>query len=149
MGPITVWRDIEAPLDAVWREVSQLESHPEWMSDVASIEFDGEQRCGIGTRMRVETVVGPLRTTDVMTVTGWTERRSIAVEHTGLVSGTGRLDLSPVAGATRLLWTEDLRFPAITGGALTALLAGPVLTLIWRRNLEHLSRRVARFGSLS
>jgi carbon monoxide dehydrogenase subunit G len=143
MRPITVWRDIEAPLGAVWQAASDFASHPRWMADVASIEFLGEQRRGAGTRLRVETVVGPFRTTDVITVTGWTDRRSIAVEHTGLVGGTGRFDLSPVAGATRLIWTEHLRFPLIAGGPLTAFLSRPVLTAIWRGNLARLAGRVA------
>lgn len=142
MARIVVTVDVAAPLAAVWEAVADLASHTEWMADARSIEFEGAQRSGIGTRMRVLTVVGPLRTTDAMEVTEWVEGRVIGVRHAGLVTGTGRFELSPVAGATRFTWAEDLRFPTWLGGNLTATLAKPVLAWIWRRNLAGLARRL-------
>ena len=142
MAQITQFVDIAASIDTVWREAADLASHAEWMADAESIEFDGEQRAGIGTVMRVETVVGPLRTTDRMEVTEWIEGESIGVKHSGLVTGSGFFRLSPVAGGTRFTWTEELTFPLYLGGAITAFLAKPVLGFIWRRNLAGLKRRI-------
>lgn len=142
MAAITVSVDIRAPLAEVWREAADLASHAEWMADAESIEFETEQRSGVGTRMRVATAVGPLRTTDLMEVTDWVEGRTIGVRHQGVVTGRGQFRLSAVGGATRFTWTEELTFPWYLGGPVTALAASPVLAWIWKRNLEGLRRRL-------
>ena len=99
MAHITVHVDIAAPLEQVWREAADLASHAEWMADAESIEFLTDKRSGVGTQMKVATVVGPLRTNDLMEVTEWREGHSIGVRHSGLVTGTGRFEL--VAGGGR------------------------------------------------
>jgi carbon monoxide dehydrogenase subunit G len=142
MARITVSVDIAAPLERVWTEAADLGSHAEWMADAESIEFPTGQRSGVGTRMRVVTAVGPLRTVDLMEVTEWVEGRSIGVHHQGVVTGTGRFTLAPVAGATRFTWSEELTFPWYLGGPVTALAASPVLGWVWRRNLAGLKSRI-------
>ena len=142
MARITQSVVIQAPLDRVWSEAADLPSHAEWMADAESIEFLTEQRSGVGTQMRVETVVGPLRTTDLMVVTDWHHGHAIGVDHQGLVTGRGHFRLAPVAGGTRFTWTEELTFPWFLGGPVTAFFAKPVLGWIWRRNLEGLKRRI-------
>ncbi|MGF1667325.1 MAG: SRPBCC family protein [Acidimicrobiia bacterium] len=144
MARINVHVDIAAPLEDVWREAADLPSHAEWMADAESIEFLTDQRAGIGTRMKVATKVGPLRTTDLMEVTEWSEGRSIGVKHSGIVSGAGRFDLAKVAGGTRFSWTEELTFPLYLGGPATAFFAKPVLGWIWKRNLVGLKDRLER-----
>ena len=142
MAHISIAVDIGAPIEAVWGEASDLASHAEWMADAESIEFVTDQRSGVGTEMRVATAVGPLKTMDVMKVTEWVEQQSIGVEHSGVVTGKGRFQLSPIAGGTRFSWTEDLAFPLHLGGPVTAFFAKPVLAWIWRRNLAGLKTRV-------
>lgn len=142
MARITVSIDIAAPLEEVWSHAADLPSHTEWMADAESISFEGHQTSGVGTRMRVETVVGPLRTTDVMEVTEWSEPHTIGVRHSGMVAGEGRFRLSRIAGGTRFTWTEELTFPPAMGGPVGAAAARPVLAWVWRRNLEGLKRRV-------
>jgi carbon monoxide dehydrogenase subunit G len=139
---ISVSVDIAAPLSRVWEEAADLASHAEWMADAESIEFLGEQRRGPGTRVRVATAVGPLRTTDLMEVVEWDELRTIGVRHEGLITGTGRFRLAAMAAGTRFTWTERLAFPWYLGGPATAFLAAPVLAAIWRRNLSGLKRRI-------
>lgn len=142
MARISVHVDIEAPIATVWGAAADLATHVEWMVDAESITFLGEERHGVGTRMAVRTVVGPFRTTDVMEVVEWDEPRLIGVRHDGLVTGTGRFTLTPLAGVTRLTWTEDLSFPWWVGGPVTASAARPVLAWIWRRNLRGLQARL-------
>ncbi len=142
MARITVSIDIDAPRERVWREAADLASHAEWMADAESIEFETEQRTGVGTRMQVATRVGPLRTEDVMEVVSWSEGFSIGVRHQGLVTGEGSFTLTDLLEGTRFTWSEDLRFPWYVGGRLTALAASPVLHWIWRRNLQGLRERV-------
>ena len=112
------------------------------MADAESIEFETDQRQGVGTRMRVETRVGPLRTTDVMEVTEWEDSRTIGVRHQGLVTGHGKFILEKSGSGTSFTWNERLTFPLYLGGPLTAVFAKPVLRWIWRRNLEGLRHRI-------
>jgi carbon monoxide dehydrogenase subunit G len=142
MARITVHVDIDAPRDTVWRAAADLGSHAEWMADAESIEFLTESTSGVGTKMKVATVVGPLKTTDVMEVVEWNEGSSIGVRHEGLITGTGRFELSSVAGGTRFSWTEELTFPLYLGGGITARFAKPVLGAIWHRNLRGLKNQL-------
>ena len=54
---------IEASESDVWAELSNLESHVEWMADAVALEFHSEQRRGEGTAFSCATKVGPLRAT--------------------------------------------------------------------------------------
>jgi uncharacterized protein YndB with AHSA1/START domain len=143
MAHIEISQHINASPDQVWTALADLASHSEWMRDARSIEFLTESRRGEGTRMEVETVVGPFRTTDIMEVVGWDEGRSIDVVHQGLVTGTGRLSISDVDGTTTLTWAETLTFPLWLGGGLTAWFARPVLRSIWKGNLRRFDQLVS------
>ncbi len=138
MTRIVVSVHIPAPPAQVWRRLADLAAHADWMADAERVEFVGGQTRGVGTRMRVHTRVGPLRTVDVMEVVAWDEPRSLAVRHLGAVTGEGRFDLSPAAGGTAVTWTEDLSFPRRLGGALAGFVARPLLRRLWRRNLQRL-----------
>lgn len=136
---------VEAPPEAVWRELADLAGHVDWMADAESIEFTSEQRHGVGTTFDCATRIGPLRTTDRMEVTRWQEGRELGVRHIGLVTGEGVFTLRPAdpeGRRTQLDWVERLRFPWYLGGPLTGLLARPVLRSIWRGNLRRLASRV-------
>ena len=135
--------EIAAPYDAVWRELSDLSSYAEWMTDAETVNFTSDQTGGVGTEMRVLTKVGPLRTNDLMTVVEWEEGRLITVRHRGRVAGEGRFEITGGGDSSVLVWTEDLRFPWWLGGPVGAALASPVLKLIWRKNLERFRDRVA------
>ncbi len=142
MARIAVTRTMEAPTDRVWAAMADLGSHVEWMKDARSIVFTSEQRAGVGTRMQVETRLGPLRTLDVMEVTGWEEGESIEVAHHGRVKGRGTLRAAPAGSRSVVSWEEDLEFPWWLGGAITAWLARPVLTAMWRGNLRRLEELI-------
>ena len=138
MARIAVSRTMDARTDRVWAAMADLGSHVEWMKDARSIVFTGEQRAGVGTRMQVETRFGPLRTLDVMEVTGWEEGKSIEVAHHGLVKGQGTLRATVLDQKTMVTWEEELTFPWWLGGGLTAWLARPILAAVWRGNLRRL-----------
>lgn len=143
MARIEVSREMAVPHEVVWKALADLGSHAGWMKDAGSVEFTSEQTTGIGVVMEVETRIGPLRTLDILEVTGWDEGRSIDVAHRGLVTGEGRLEATPIDGRTQVSWIEDLEFRWWLGGPVTAWLARPVLAAIWRGNLRRLE------GSLS
>ncbi len=139
---ITVAVEIDAPLEVVWQHAADLSTHAEWMADAASIEFLGEQRHGVGTRMRVETRVGPLHTVDIMRVTEWIEPRRIGMRHQGLIGGVGTFELASLGERTRFTWREELHFPWYLGGPVVGTAAAPILKTIWRRNLAGLKQRI-------
>jgi carbon monoxide dehydrogenase subunit G len=143
---IRVKQVIAASIEQVWEELADLSRHAEWMADATAIEFTGPQRRGVGTRFECPTRVGPFRTRDRMTVTGWEEGRSISVRHEGLVTGEGRLSVRRSARAPRsrsvVTWREELRFPWYFGGPAGALAAKPVLRRLWRGNLRRLRARL-------
>lgn len=141
---VTVTVLIPASLEGVWQAVADLGSHTEWMQDARRIEFETAQQSGVGTRLRVESRLGPLRTIDVMEVTAWEPQRRIGVSHQGLVRGEGEIRLDPVAGGVLLSWSETLRFPWMFGGPLGALLTHPIFRRIWRRNLNRLRQRLTQ-----
>lgn len=140
MARIAVSRQMPIPSHTVWSALADLGSHSDWMTDASSIVFAGDQREGIGTRMEVETVVGPFRTLDVMEVVGWNEGHSIEVVHEGLVTGRATLSVSPHDVGAAVSWEEELTFPWWLGGRITAWLAKPVLAAIWQGNLRRLER---------
>lgn len=143
MARIAVSRHIPAERGTVWQALADLGSHSDWMRDARSVEFTSEQRRGVGTRMEVLTVVGPLRTTDIMEVVGWDEGRSIRVRHEGLVKGAGTLSVEPSGDGAIVKWDETLAFPWWLGGPLTAWLAKPVLAALWRGNLLRLEHTLS------
>lgn len=126
----------------VWPHLADLASHATWMRDAESIRFSTAQTSGVGTVMEVETRVGPLRTLDILEVTGWDEGRSITVAHGGLIKGRGVLSVEAADIGSVVRWMETLSFPWYLGGPITAWLAKPVLSAIWRGNLRRLENRI-------
>lgn len=138
---IRVEQMIRAPVETVWADISDLSSHTEWMADAESITFLGEQTSGVGTAMEVLTKVGPLSTKDVMTFTAWDPPDRMAIDHRGLVTGTGEFRLERVGDQTRFIWEEELEFPLRLGGPLGAIFGKPILEAVWKRNLRKLAAR--------
>jgi len=129
---------INAPIAEVWARLADISSHVEWMADAESIAFTSPSHAGVGASFDCATKVGPLRTTDKMTVTEWEVGRRFGVAHSGVVSGVGVFELAERGPClTNLTWTEDLRFPWFLGGVLAAFAARPVLKRLWMGNLHR------------
>lgn len=142
MAAITVETELDAPPEVVWADVRVLSSHVEWMHDAESIWFTSDAKEGVGTTFECETKVGPIQLTDVMEITAWIEAETIGVKHSGVVTGEGAFTLSPLAGGRTLFrWEEELSFPWWLGGPVGEPIGSIVLKLIWKRNLQALSKR--------
>jgi hypothetical protein len=145
-----VYVSLDIPFEpgTVWNELEQLEQHVAWMADAERLTFTGEQRRGIGTEIVVMTKVGPFRTSDHMRFTQWSAPTVMAVEHRGLFTGMGTFTLDPIErNATRLTWTEQIRFPWYLGAALGAFVCRPILRRIWVGNLRRLGDRLSSRGT--
>ncbi len=139
MAEVTVITEIERPLPDVWAYLRDISSHVEWMADATEIRFITEQTEGTGTAFECDTKVGPIRLTDVMTITSWEDEKEMGVRHEGIVTGTGEFQLTPLSDdRTRFSWREDLSFPIWLGGPVGEVVAKPILTAIWKRNLKRL-----------
>jgi hypothetical protein len=125
---------------ALWNLLTHWDRQASWVPDVAWVRVLGPER-GPGARLEVRTrVFGLPLLTDRLRVARWDPPHRLAVRHEGPVRGTGEWRLDPVAGGTRLTWTEDLHLP----GPLEVLLwcYRPVLRATFRRALRNLSRLV-------
>jgi len=128
----------------VWAVIADVRGHVDWMGDAEAIRLTSEQAEGVGTTFECDTRVGPLRTTDVMTITEWVPGEALGVRHVGLVTGEGRFTLDGDGrGGTRFTWSESLAFPWWMGGPVLGLLARPALRAIWKRNLSRLQEQFA------
>ncbi len=140
MSGIHISTEISASPVKVWQELRDISRHVNWMNDAESITFTTDQREGVGTSFVCRTKVGPFVTNDVMTITSWKENVEMGVTHTGLITGSGRFRLKSSAVGTVLEWSEDLTFPWWALGPLGALVARPILVLIWKKNLRNFAK---------
>jgi hypothetical protein len=142
MPEVVVSVSIDQSPAEVWADVRNIASHVDWMADAAEIRFTTEQTEGVGTSFECDTVVGPIKLTDVMTITDWVDESVMGVRHEGIVTGEGQFTLHPLAdGGTRFEWREALSFPIWLGGPIGEVVAKPILTAIWKRNLTRLQAR--------
>ena len=142
MARIRVGITIHASPQAVWADVRDLSTHPEWMADAVAIRFVSAHREGVGTVFDCDTKVGPFRLTDRMEVVSWRSGEEIGIRHGGVVTGEGRFTLRGAGvGRTRFTWEERVRFPWWLGGPAGAWIGGLVLRPIWGRNLRRLAAR--------
>jgi hypothetical protein len=142
MTKIEVSCELNATPAAVWEDVRNIGTHVEWMHDAEAIDFTSVTVEGAGTTFDCATKVGPLRLTDKMEITAWEPASVMGVRHVGLVTGEGQFTLTPIGpDRTQFVWAEELRFPWWMGGPIGGLVGGPILKVIWRRNLRLLAAR--------
>ncbi len=148
MTAISVAQTIAAPPARVWAEIADIPSQTRWMEDAVAIRFTSSARSGVGATFDCDTKVGPFELTDRMEVTEWDPPRTMGIRHVGIVTGSGRFRLEPVADgtATRFTWQEELRFPLWMGGAAGGAAAAPLLRRVWARNLTNLKALVEHRG---
>jgi hypothetical protein len=114
------------------------------MPDVAWVRLLGPER-ELGARLRVRTkVFGMPVANDLMRVTVWQPPVRLAIEHIGVVVGTGAWRLEPEDEGTRFTWEEDFRmFPPVLGG-LALWLYSPWQRWMLRRSIQKLRGLVER-----
>ena len=126
----------------LWEELRHIDRHVNWMNDAVSITFLSPATEGVGTAFSCLTKVCPFKTTDLMTITQWEDNKTMGVEHTGLIKGTGTFQIHPHGEESTITWKESLSFPLFFLGPLGALAATPLLTYIWKKNLTNLKNIV-------
>ena len=144
MGRIRVAIEIDATTDEVWHVVEPVERHVDWMADAVAIRFDGDQHRGVGTTFVCDTKVGPITLPTTWRSPSGSPARRMGVRHTGVVTGTGAFELTPIdlGRRTRFTWTEELRFPWYLAGRLGGIVGGGRDGRHLARNLRELRRLV-------
>ena len=111
------------------------------MEDAVNIDFQTDNKSGVGTKIKVLTKIGPIKLNDFMTFTKWEEKKTIGVDHVGIVTGKGEMQFEKIdENTTKFKWTETLKFPIYLGGVIGELFGKPVLELIWKKNLNNLKK---------
>jgi uncharacterized protein YndB with AHSA1/START domain len=127
---------IDAPIERVWDVLADWEGSAEWMVDATTVEVAGDQREGVGTRVRAVTRVAGVKLVDEMTVTRWEPPHVLIVRHhRAPIRGVAWWELQRDGDGTAFTWVEELDPPLGPLGEL----GGMVL----RRPIESMLARSA------
>lgn len=137
MAFFRVLTSIAASPSRVWELLADWEGSSEWMVDATTVEVLGQQREGVGTRVKAVTVIAGVPLTDVMEVVEWEPHRVLGVRHEGWpIRGLAWFELREASdGATFFEWAEELDPPL---GPL-----GELGSMILRRPIERVLRKSA------
>ena len=104
--------DIDAPPSRVWDLLSDWEGSAAWMVDATTVEVVGEQRTGVGTKVRAVTRIAGIALEDRLRVVGWEDEHLISIMHVGWpIRGLAWFEIFPRNGGTRFDWGEELDPP--------------------------------------
>ena len=130
---------IEASPERVWELLADWEASAAWMVDATSVVILGEQREGVGTRVRAVTRIAGIALTDVMTVTAWEPGRRLEVFHEGKpIHGRAWFALTPHEGGTRFEWVEDLTAPLGRLGEIGGRVLRAPIEAVLRKSMQKL-----------
>lgn len=125
---------IRATPGRVWELLADWEGSAAWMVDATTVDVVGEQRTGVGTRIRAVTRIAGVKLVDVMEVVRWEEERLIAVMHHGRpIRGLAWFELAPIETGTWFEWAEELDPPLGPLGELGGL--------VLKRPIERMLRK--------
>jgi carbon monoxide dehydrogenase subunit G len=124
-GPIEIHQDVNAPADAVWTLITDIEHCPQFIAGIESVQMlSGDQEFGVGTRWRETRVMFGKSATEEMTVTAVEPGRSYETEaHHGKVIYTSRMTVEPNGDDASVL---TMHFDAEASGMLNKTLGAVV-----------------------
>ena len=131
------------PPDRVWEELRHIERHVDWMANAETDPVHSKHREGAGHDLRLR---DPDRPVPPRGPHGGHRVEDRAVDGgalLGLVTPATPVHAPPGrqhVPATRLTWSERLRFPWWLGGPVGGVVGGRVMKVVWRRNLRRLGR---------
>jgi len=138
---------VRAPIERVWAAISDIPSQPLWMREMKAVRLTTPGPVGVGTRGEARVRILGIGVTDPVEIVAWDPPTRFALRHEGLFTGSGVITLrSSTAGdATTVEWEERLAPPVFP--ELGALLGRPVLSRIFRDDLDRF-RRLVEAGEL-
>ncbi|MBP1706253.1 MAG: Polyketide cyclase / dehydrase and lipid transport [Chloroflexi bacterium] len=143
-GPDPVMRMvvlIEAPIEAVWEEIADVERQPLWMSEMKRVRVLSPGPLRVGSRAEADVRIFMVGVVDEVEIDVFEPPFRFGIRHAGAWSGRGLITLEAVdTGRTLVRWTERLWPPVLP--ALTQALQKPVLGGIFQADLERLKEIV-------
>ncbi len=149
--------NLPATPEEVWQYVADLERSIAWTSDKNEAHFTSDITEGVGTTLDARFELGPLHTTDRVTVIEWQPPSGdntgigatdggtpnacvavIGVKHEGVIKGAGRQTLTRSADGTLVQIVENLRLPWWMGGAIASPLTSRLLRKVLLQKLRRL-----------
>ena len=139
MARFAVSSRFDAPIERVWQRVIDWEGSADWQVDATTVEVVGEQREGVGTRVRAVTRIALMSLVDYMYVTEWEPNRLLRVRHIGWpIKGDAWFRLEPEGDGTRVDWIEDLMPPLGFLGEIGGLVLKKPIEAVLKKSLEKL-----------
>ena len=135
-----MWHILPGPAEVVWRLITDWEHQDDWMLEARDFMITSAHREGVGVEGRATVSIGGITTTDTVVVTGWDERKRLAIAHQGWVSGEAEMLLTELGdGTTHILWREELICRSLgLLGSLGLSLFRPLMRRIFQRDLRVL-----------
>jgi uncharacterized protein YndB with AHSA1/START domain len=129
---------IDAPIEAVWRVISDIEGQPRWMHDMKTVRMSTPGPIRVGSRGEATVRMYGLSSADPVTVTAFDPPTTFAISHDGTFTGGGTFRLEPGADGTTTIvrWEETLVAPILPH--LAAVVTAPVFRHVFQRDLERL-----------
>lgn len=134
--------EIAATPEEVWATLADIESQPRWMHDLKSVRIISGSPIGVGTRALGTVRILGITVEDPVEITAFDPPTRYAIEHRGLFTGTGLIELSPTPAGTHVRWTEVLVPPILPH--LGAIVQRPILGAVFRADLDRLRDLVER-----
>ena len=127
---------IDAPIDAVWPALVDIDAQPRWMREMQSVRLLTSGPVGVGTRGEATVRILGISVTDPVEVTVFDAPHRFEIRHEGLFTGGGRIALEAGADGTTTIvrWEETLVAPLLPH--LWARTSQPILEGIFQGDLE-------------
>ncbi|HET7481475.1 MAG TPA: SRPBCC family protein [Actinomycetota bacterium] len=140
-GPVAIeiTQLIPAPIDEVWRRITDWERLGDWMLEASDFVVLSDQREGVGVEAEATVRIAGITTRDKVRVSVWEPPRRLVIDHLGWVSGSGDMALVPYGAETFLYWREELVPPLGALGRLGLLTFAPVMKRIFARDAKILA----------
>ena len=140
---IRVSAEVEAPIEAVWDVVADVDGQPEWMTEMSDLRMLTDPPLGVGSRGEATVTVAGISTTDPVTISVFEPPRRFGILHEGRIRGDGLIALaSRAAGGPTIVEWEERLFPPVFPYVGAAVMR-PVLRRIFRGDLVRLAALVA------
>ena len=136
--PIRSRIEIDAPIGAVWERLADIETQPEWMTEMRSVRVVTPGPVGVGTRAEADIRILGITVSDPIEIVEFSPPHRFAIRHDGRFQGGGLITLDTLDGGrrTRVDWAETLVPPILP--TLGAMVQGPIFQRIFQADLARL-----------
>lgn len=129
--------EIDAPIDAAWAILADIERQPEWMLEMKAVRLLTPGPVGVGTRGEADVRIFGVGVSDPVEVVEFVPPFRFGIQHHGLFRGSGTITLDTLDGGrrTRVEWAETLIPPVFP--SLASLVLAPLLRRIFQADLDR------------